>query len=118
MAFLGILITVSYQKKKNLMDWVLKWQNLFKNFFLYLQEATTVVLSWKNGYSNTRKLMSLKNIASITFAVIDICTTVMLKMVNHACVYSVLPIISLTSLSIHNITKGHRGCSGLTYHCF
>ena len=29
------------------MDWVLKWQNLFKNFFLYMQEATTVVLSWK-----------------------------------------------------------------------
>ena len=79
MTYLGILITVSYQKKKkNLMDWVLKWQNLFKNFFLYMQEATMAVLSWKNGNSSTRKLMSLKEIASIMFAVIDICTTVML----------------------------------------
>lgn len=50
MTYLGILITVSFPPKKNtkkLMDWVLKWQNLFKNFFLYMQEATTVVLSWK-----------------------------------------------------------------------
>ena len=78
MTYLGILITVSYQKKKNLMDWVLKWQNLSKNFFLYMQEATMAVLSWKNGNSSTRKLMSLKEIASIMFAVIDICTTVML----------------------------------------
>lgn len=81
------------------MDWVLKWQNLFKNFFLYMQEATMVVLSWKNGNSSTRKLMSLKEIASIMFAVIDIFTTVMLqKMVNHACVYSVLPTISLAKV--------------------
>ena len=43
--------------------------------------------------------MSLKEIASIMFAVIDICTTVMLqKMVNHACVYSILSTISLAKV--------------------
>lgn len=63
--------------------------------------------------------MSLEDIASIIFAVTDICTTVMLeKMVTCLGLFSSTYNLFNKSLSIHNITKGHRSCSGLTHRCF
>lgn len=67
----------------------------FQKFPTTVQEGTVVVLSRKNGNSSTRKLMPPKQTASIRFAIIDTCTSVMSeKNVNHASVYPVVSTIS------------------------
>lgn len=117
MTFLGILITVSYQKRPNGLG-----AEMAESFqkFLSLHSRSHhgcfKLEKWLQQYQETN--VSERHSISYIFSHCYMYYCDVKDGQPCLCLFSSTYNLFNKSLSIHNITKGHRGCSGLTYRCF